>query len=443
MQISKILYLPIEEAVRDLDARILLALHAIEAGWEVVFGQQWLLTHNAAHMPPGVFLFKGANRIQANWMKECARHGHLITACDEEATPVASHSILQRNIDPEGFKATRYFFTQGPNHHKALLDRFPEAEHKFRMVGSSRLDLLRARFRLARESRVDELRSQYGDFILINTNFGYANSNWGGPKQFEKVMQNVGFYDPQNESDCEMVHNRFVFEKTTMDAFMAMIPKLAERHPDINIIVRPHPGEDKVVWEKEINRKVPNAEAVFEGSVVDWILASRLLIQNSCTTGIEAAFLDKPCVSFAPFRNPFFDIYTPNLVGRLIDTEDELFSVVDKLVETGRDSVSEYFAKPEDFSDHFYLDNGKLINQILFEQIEKAASEQTLDNGSWKPKPRYKKDHKMFDWQIRKFNKNLTEMSQDLKKIGSALAPKSKMKLREIGTSLFLLSPVK
>lgn len=443
MQISKILYLPIEEAVRDLDARLLLALHAVEAGWEVVFGQQWLLTNNAAHMPPGVFLFKGANRVQGNWMKECARRGHLVTACDEEATPVAAHSILQRNIDPDSFKAISYFFTQGPNHHRALLEKFPEAANMFRMVGSSRFDLLRARFRLARESRVDELRNQYGDFILINTNFGYANSNWGGPAQFEEIMKTVGFYNPEIESDRKMVQDRYEFEKTTMDAFMAMIPKLAERHPDIKIIVRPHPGEDKAIWEQEINNKVPNAEAIFEGSVVDWILASRLLIQNSCTTGIEAAFLNKPSVSFAPFRNPFFDIYTPNLVGRLIDTENELFSVVDKLVETGQDSVSEYFTQPEDFSDHFYLEDGKLINQILFEQIEKAASEQTLDNGRWEPKPQYIKHHKMFNWQVRKFNKNLQAMSQDLQKIGRGLAPKGKMKLKEIGTSLFLLSPVK
>ena len=132
MQISKILYLPIEEAVHDLDARLLLALHAVEAGWEVVFGQQWLLTNNAAHMPPGVFLFKGANRVQANWMKHCAQHGHLVTACDEEATPVASHSILQRNIDPDGFEAISYFFTQGPNHQRALLEKFPEAVNMFR-----------------------------------------------------------------------------------------------------------------------------------------------------------------------------------------------------------------------------------------------------------------------------------------------------------------------
>lgn len=426
--------------MRDLDARILLALHAIQAGWEVVFGQQWLLTHNAAHMPPGVFLFKGANRIQAQWMQDCARHGHLVTACDEEATPVASHSILQKNIDPAGFKAMRYFFTQGPNHHRALLEKFPDAAHMFRMVGSTRLDLLRARFRLAREDRVKELRDRYGDFILINTNFGYANSNWGSPEKFEAIMKNVGIYDPDNESDREMVRNRYEFEKTTMDAFMAMLPKLAERHPDINIIVRPHPGEDKALWEREVNSKIPNAEALFDGSVVDWILASRLLIQNSCTTGIEAAFLNKPCVSFAPFRNPFFDIYTANRVSRLIPTEGELLSVVDKLVASGKDSVSEYFARPEDFSDYFYLEDGKLISQILFEQIEKAASEHTLDDNRWAPGPHYRQRNRMLDWQARKFNKNLKTMGLDLEKVARGLAPKGEIKLQEIGTSLFMLS---
>ncbi len=42
VQVAKILNLPIEEPVRDLDARILLPRPAVKAQLDIVFGQRWL-----------------------------------------------------------------------------------------------------------------------------------------------------------------------------------------------------------------------------------------------------------------------------------------------------------------------------------------------------------------------------------------------------------------
>ena len=81
---TKFLYLPIEIAARELDARLLVALFAVKNGMEVIIGQKWLMQQNMAALPPGAFLFKTMSPRDFNNMLNAAEFDHGIFAIDEE-----------------------------------------------------------------------------------------------------------------------------------------------------------------------------------------------------------------------------------------------------------------------------------------------------------------------------------------------------------------------
>ena len=70
------LYLPVEVAARELDAKLLLAAFAVGAGYEVIIGQKWLMQRNFGRMPPGIVLFKTLTAVDAKAMQAAHAAGH-------------------------------------------------------------------------------------------------------------------------------------------------------------------------------------------------------------------------------------------------------------------------------------------------------------------------------------------------------------------------------
>ena len=56
--IGPFLYLPIEVASRELQAKLLLAHAAVARGYEVVIGWKRMINKNLRYMPPGIVMFK-------------------------------------------------------------------------------------------------------------------------------------------------------------------------------------------------------------------------------------------------------------------------------------------------------------------------------------------------------------------------------------------------
>ncbi|MBT5265337.1 MAG: hypothetical protein HOL85_10925 [Rhodospirillaceae bacterium] len=90
------LYLPIEEASREFDSRLLIARYALDHGFEVVVGQQWLLQSNAMKLPPGISLLKGNNRRQRPAERDARAGGHLIASLEEGALGLTDEREIVR-----------------------------------------------------------------------------------------------------------------------------------------------------------------------------------------------------------------------------------------------------------------------------------------------------------------------------------------------------------
>ncbi|MES1153026.1 MAG: hypothetical protein ABUL54_14080, partial [Dongia sp.] len=141
--LSRILYLPMEIASRELDSRLLIAAFALERGYEVVLGQKWLMERNLKAMPPGIYLSKTLTQRDAKFSARAGSLGYFVTAIDEEMPGLVVKSNELRWVSQAGVESSNLIFVAGNNNADAVRTRFPESAHKVQAVGNPRLDPLR------------------------------------------------------------------------------------------------------------------------------------------------------------------------------------------------------------------------------------------------------------------------------------------------------------
>src|SRR3954467_1640279 len=183
---GRIVYLPIEITVRELDAKLLLAIEAVSRGCEVVLGQKWLIEANVPYMPPGLIMSKTLTKRDGLTSKLAKQHGYVTAAIDEEMPGLVASREKLRWVDPDTVAATDLLMCVGEDHRAAMIERFPETASRCRVVGNPRWDLLRPEIRNYYRPLAEALRRQHGRFILVNTNSGIVNSVKGSPEQVLK-----------------------------------------------------------------------------------------------------------------------------------------------------------------------------------------------------------------------------------------------------------------
>ena len=437
----KHLYLPIEESARELDARLLLVIAAMQKGYRVVIGQQWLMINSLQNLMPGIVFFKGSNKVQSSWMKFANKHGHKIVAIDEEVTAIADRRFVLKEVWPESLPLIDRFFLQGQNQFNIYADAFPDFCDRFTITGNPRFDLLRKEFTKAFDPEIMEYRKRFGKYILINTNFGYVNTAWGAPENFVNVCENVGYIDRNDPQDKEFLDDFYDLETLNMAGFKVMMRKLRDRFPDHQIVLRPHPAEDLATWQKAMSGE-ERIHIVFEGSAVPWMLGADFFIHNTCTTGTEAMVLGAPVAAYAYYTNWVETIFLSNLVTPVFRRLDDLFAAVDAGIKDRKGSIDSIRQDRDAIlRDHISGLDRKLATASIFQSIDSLDVE--LSSGSiYRDGERLGAEFKRSDYQRKKIDLSLKDLNQKLTNIVSAMGIGFSAKTEKIGDSLFLISAV-
>jgi hypothetical protein len=95
-------------------------------------------------------------------------------------------------------------------------------------------------------------------------------------------------------------------KQAILEDFKQLIPALERAFPDLTIVVRPHPSENFKVY-NDIAAKCKRVKVTNEGNVIPWLLASKTMVHNGCTTGLEAYALGVPAVSYLATFNEYYD----------------------------------------------------------------------------------------------------------------------------------------
>lgn len=319
--------LPSETRTREFDAKLLLAGLLAERGHDVYVGSR-VAIHNRIHMlPRGLYLAKDVRHSSRRIFRILDQLGFAIAAWDEEALIFSDEKTYhERRVDPETVGRIKAFFAWGERDRKLIESApgFPGVP--VHVTGNPRFDLLSKRCRAFFEPEARKLRERFGQFILVNSNFGRINYYL----RHERVRRdesgrivNMGAGTPEF----------WDFRLAVYEAFRAMLPQLAAAFPDRQIVLRPHPSESHESW-LEAAQGHDNVHVVHEGNVYPWIMASLVAIHNGCTTGLESYLLDHPVIMYRPVTHDRFDDQLPNLVSAEARAIEELIGMV-RLTATG------------------------------------------------------------------------------------------------------------
>jgi len=317
--LPKSLLIPVETLNREFDAKLLLSLFAVGAGFEPVIGSRQRMYDEMPAFPESIYLSKGlrvGNRAHVSLLDKL---GHIVVGLDEEALLRQSDDMLLLMLDDETFNRFRLLYAWGESN-AAVWRRF-SGYHGTPIlnVGNPRLDLLRPELRPFFAEDIQHLKSRYGPYVLFSTNFSLAN-------HFMPGFVRVRFAGKPDEEASAFKQALVAHKVALFEAFKALVPRLARAIAPANLVIRPHPSENIDSW-KAVARE-PNIHVVHEGPIAPWIMAATALIHNGCTSAVEAALIGTPAHAYRPVRAEGLDIDLPNAVSRNYDTEDDVIDAL-------------------------------------------------------------------------------------------------------------------
>ena len=359
--------IPVESQVREMDAKLLLSCVAAERGFPVIMGSRAFLHFKVDTIPRGVYLAKSMRKPSIRMFNILRKLGHEIVAWDEEG--------LLREPDPEYYRWRLSPYTMAQVSHliawgeddAQTLRNYPEYPGTpIHITGNPRIDLMRKELRGYYQPQVNEIQERYGDFILINTNFSKVNHFYPELSPLKKAMEEENSPDINPFDTAWGRHKLQLFED-----FQAMLPKLSKALPDLTVVVRPHPAENHAPW-LAVAERCSNLQVANEGSVLPWLMASKMLIANSCTTQVEAAVLDTPTLSYQPIASEKIDHQLPNAVSHQTFSVDELCSKAVAII-SGDLGPLEYDKRRAKLDKHIAALDGRLAADRIVDVLETAG----------------------------------------------------------------------
>lgn len=311
------LIIPVENQVRELDAKVLLSCVAVERGFPVVLGSRGYIHNEIRSLPRGVYLAKSMRSLSERMFGIFCDLGHEIVGWDEEGVVRGPDPYYhERRLSARSLEKVSILCAWGEDDARALraFPGFPGIP--IHVTGNPRIDLLRPELRAFFDPEVAALRERYGPFILVNTNFALVN-------HFIPKLGNgqPAPGEPTTGVQAEVLAKIRVLRSGLFRAFQDMIPAISDALPDHAIVIRPHPVERSEPWEAAA-RNHPRVHVVHKGNVVPWLIAARALVHNCCTTSVEASVLNTPSVAYEPVRGEFPESTLPNsLSHRALDLE--------------------------------------------------------------------------------------------------------------------------
>lgn len=325
-----LLLLPVENQVREMDAKLLFASLAAEEGYTTIIGWKQLIDRRIGRFPPSVYFAKSITQRNTKMLRIKRKIGHFVIAWDEEAVVHYPQDIYYaRRIGEEALTLVDLLVAWGEDN-KALLLGHPACRpDAVRVFGNPRADLLRPEMRELWAPRAQKLNRAYGDFILVNTNFGSVN---GYMDTLNLMRQEVpgGAWIPGRGAlgmPPDYAQGLFSYRSQVFHHFQKLLPKLAQAFPDRKIILRPHPAEDHKFW-RTLLAGHSNIEIIAEGNVIPWLIASDCLVHNGCTTAIEGFLLGTRIVSFVPEDDDRYEFQLPNQLGVRCRDENEVIAAI-------------------------------------------------------------------------------------------------------------------
>ena len=393
--------IPVENQVREFDAKLLLACIAANRGLSSVIGSRREMEFRIASFPRSLYLSKSMTIRSALLFKVAHKVGHHIVAWDEEAlVHLPPDTYFSDRLSPACIRYVSHLLAWGQNNanlwrqYSHLPDSLP-----IHITGNPRADMLRPEMRPYFAEDVDKIQKKYGNFILLNTNFNHVNAFSPDMNLFKPVRkpgETPSFGRGARGMSREFAEGLRDHKQAVFESFQQLIPDLEGAFPDYTIVVRPHPTENQEIY-RNLAAQCKRVQVTNEGNVVPWILASKAVIHNCCTTGLEAYVMGVPAISYRKTVNDVYDLgfyRLPNLLSHQCFDFEELHSTLKDIL-AGKLGPADGAQRQELINHHMVALDGPLACERIVDTCEYI-----LNDGVELRKPALR--HRLTHWCIRK-----------------------------------------
>ncbi len=460
-----LLLIPVENQVRELDPKLLLACTAARQGFSSVIGSRRELEFRIDSYPKSIYLSKSMTRRSLRFFRITRKFGHQIVAWDEEAlVHLPPETYFSRRLHPESIKQVSHLFAWGQDNvelwrqYSHLPDDLP-----IHNTGNPRNDMLRVEMHPFYEQEVQALQRQYGDFILVNSNFNHVNAfgpdlnlfkpstKADEPPQFGRAARGMSRAYAQGLWN----HKHAVFK-----SFQQILPKLDQAFPDLKIIIRPHPTERHEIYQ-DIAARCARVHVTNDGNVVPWILASKVVLHNGCTTGVEAFVMGVPAISYREaidenYDNGFYRL--PNAVSHQCFNFEQLQEAIHQIL-SGKRGVADGDERHALVKRYLSSQDGPLACEKMVDVLVSMAGNRVMDDqlSLWmrvqrrlaaeallfykRIKPKIPGSHNLPEFQKHRFpGITLEGVNQKIARIQNVLKDTTPLKVDQLSDVLFRIS---
>ena len=333
------LIIPVENQVRELDPKLLLAYVAAGRGFTSVIGSRLEIDFRIASFPRSIYLSKSMTARSIKMFRIMRKLGHKIAVWDEEAlVHYQPETYFTRRLSHEAIKYVSHLFAWGQEN-ADLWRQYPDLPEDvpIYITGNPREDMLRPKLHPYFEIEAANLRKIYGNYILINTNFSMVNAFVPSLNLFmpvKKTGETPKFGRGAIGMTREFAEGLRDFKLAVFEDIKELVPALEAAFPDLNIVVRPHPTENPQIYH-DIAAQCIRVTVANTGNVIPWLMAAKALVHNSCTTGVEAYIMKVPALTYMVSRNEYYDdgvYHLPNTLSHQCFNFEQLRANLGKIL---------------------------------------------------------------------------------------------------------------
>lgn len=334
------LIIPVENQVRELDSKLLLACIAARRGFASYIGSHRHIDLRITAFPRSLYLCKSFTARNLKMLRIMRKLGHSILSWDEEAlVHLPADMYFSRRLSPDVMPYISHLFAWGDDNAE-LWRGYPSlpADLPIHVTGNPRSDLLRPEFRIFYRHEAEAIRRAHGSYILVNTNFNHVNAYFPAQNLFRPAGRGGARLTPGKAGlgmSLEFAEALRDHKQALFEHFQQLIPALEQAFPHHTVVVRPHPTENPRVYHA-IASRCERVRVACEGNVVPWLMNASALVHNGCTTGVEAYAIGVPAISYHPCVDVDIDegfYYLPNQLSYQCFDQNELFATLARIID--------------------------------------------------------------------------------------------------------------
>ncbi|WP_197030830.1 surface carbohydrate biosynthesis protein [Halomonas sp. BC04] len=322
---------PIETIARELDYRLFFSVMLVKPGDKIFIGQHDFIQSIVPAFKGGVYVGKNIFLRRSN-VEDGARYYCLkergidvVYLHEEGAVFLGEPADWGRNLlgqyNLDFFDKNDEICTWGEYQKK--FDEGRSSNINISVTGHPRFDLYKNKYRSYYKEDVVRIKNKYNRFILINGRYGVCNHGQG----VSYVFSELGGYNPLDSAERVRSVEIFCHYTRQLSYMVELAHKLVIDFPDLKIVYRPHPSEDRSYYEKVFGG-VENIFVDDEGSVGPWLIAAEAVIHDGCTTAIEATLSGTKVINYKPDSNERLDIWLPNQLGIKASDYSEVVNIL-------------------------------------------------------------------------------------------------------------------